>query len=69
MKVLVLGSGVIGVSAAYQLALAGHEVVVVDRQPAPAMETSFRQCGRGVARLFGAVGRTRRAAEGRSSGC
>jgi len=45
MKVLVLGSGVIGVSAAYQLALAGHEVVVVDRQPAPAMETSFANAG------------------------
>ena len=45
MKVLVLGSGVIGVSAAYQLALAGHDVVVVDRQPAPAMETSFANAG------------------------
>ena len=45
MKVLVLGSGVIGVSAAYQLALAGHEVVVVDRQPAPALETSFANAG------------------------
>src|SRR6187399_3563739 len=45
MKVLVLGSGVIGVSAAYQLAGAGHEVTVVDRQPAPAMETSFANAG------------------------
>ena len=45
MKVLVLGSGVIGVSAAYQLALAGHDVVVVDRQPAPALETSFANAG------------------------
>jgi D-amino-acid dehydrogenase len=45
MKVLVLGSGVIGVSAAYQLAIAGHEVVVVDRQPAPALETSFANAG------------------------
>ena len=45
MKVLVLGSGVIGVSAAYQLALAGHEVIVVDRQPAPALETSFANAG------------------------
>jgi len=32
LKVLVLGAGVIGVSAAYELAGAGHEVVVVDRQ-------------------------------------
>lgn len=45
MRVLVLGSGVIGVSAAYQLALAGHQVTVVDRQPAPAMETSFANAG------------------------
>ena len=45
MKVLVLGSGVIGVSAAYQLALAGHEVIVVDRQPAAGMETSFANAG------------------------
>lgn len=41
MRVLVLGSGVIGVTSAYYLARAGFEVVVVDRQPAAAMETSF----------------------------
>jgi D-amino-acid dehydrogenase len=45
MKVLVLGSGVIGVSAAYELARAGHEVTVVDRQPASAMETSYANAG------------------------
>jgi len=45
MKVLVLGSGVIGVTAAYQLALAGHEVTVVDRQPAAALETSYGNAG------------------------
>jgi D-amino-acid dehydrogenase len=45
MKVLVLGAGVIGVSAAYELAGAGHEVVVVDRQGAPALETSFANAG------------------------
>jgi D-amino-acid dehydrogenase len=45
MKVLVLGSGVIGVSAAYQLARAGHEVTVVDRQPAAALETSYGNAG------------------------
>ena len=45
MKVLVLGSGVIGVSAAYQLASAGHEVTVVDRQPAAALETSYGNAG------------------------
>ena len=45
MKVLVLGSGVIGVTAAWELAKAGHEVSVVDRQPAPGMETSFANAG------------------------
>jgi D-amino-acid dehydrogenase len=45
MRVLVLGAGVIGVTAAYELAGAGHEVTVVDRQAAPAMETSFANAG------------------------
>jgi len=45
MKVLVLGSGVIGVSCAYYLARDGHEVTVVDRQPGPALETSFANAG------------------------
>jgi len=45
LKVLVLGAGVIGVSAAYELAGAGHEVVVVDRQGEPALETSFANAG------------------------
>lgn len=45
MKVLVLGSGVIGVTAAYQLAVDGHEVTVVDRQPAAALETSYGNAG------------------------
>jgi D-amino-acid dehydrogenase len=45
MKVLVLGSGVIGVSSAYQLAMAGHEVTVIDRQPAAALETSYGNAG------------------------
>ena len=45
MKVLVLGSGVIGVTAAWELARAGHEVTVVDRQPAPGLETSYANAG------------------------
>ncbi|MBY3381834.1 D-amino acid dehydrogenase [Rhizobium laguerreae] len=45
MKVIVLGAGVIGVTTAYQLAKAGHEVVVVDRQQGPALETSFANAG------------------------
>ncbi len=45
MKVLVLGGGVIGVTAAYYLARAGHEVELVDRQPGPALETSYANAG------------------------
>ena len=45
MKVLVLGAGVIGVSTAYYLARAGHEVEVIDRQSGPALETSFGNAG------------------------
>ena len=45
MRVVVLGAGVIGVTSAYYLAEAGHEVVLVDRQPGPALETSFANAG------------------------
>ena len=45
MRVLVLGAGVIGVTAAWYLAQDGHEVTVVDRQPGPARETSFANGG------------------------
>ena len=45
MRVLILGGGVIGVTSAWYLRQAGHEVVVVDRQPAPALETSFANAG------------------------
>lgn len=45
VKVVVLGGGVIGVTTAYYLADAGHEVTVVDRQPGPALETSFANAG------------------------
>ncbi|WP_407313622.1 D-amino acid dehydrogenase [Pseudomonas sp. nanlin1] len=45
MRVMVLGSGVIGTTSAYYLARQGFEVVVVDRQPAVALETSFANAG------------------------
>ena len=45
MKVAILGSGVIGVTSAWYLAKAGHEVVVIDRQPGPALETSYANAG------------------------
>lgn len=45
MRVLVLGSGVIGVTSAWYLARAGHEVTVIDREAAPALGTSFANAG------------------------
>jgi len=45
MRILVLGAGIIGVTSAYYLAKAGHDVTVVDRQPGPALETSFANAG------------------------
>ena len=45
MKIVILGSGVIGVTTAWFLARDGHEVTVLDRQPEPAMETSFANAG------------------------
>ena len=45
MRIVILGSGVIGVTSAWYLAEAGHEVTVLDRQPAPALETSFANAG------------------------
>jgi D-amino-acid dehydrogenase len=45
VKIIVLGSGVIGTTSAYYLAKAGHEVTVIDRQGKPGMETSFANAG------------------------
>lgn len=45
MRILILGSGVVGVTSAYYLARKGHEVTVLDRQPAAGMETSFANAG------------------------
>jgi D-amino-acid dehydrogenase len=45
MKVIVLGAGVVGTASAWYLADAGHEVVVVDRQPGAGLETSFANGG------------------------
>ncbi len=45
MRVLVLGSGVIGTSVAWYLARDGHDVVVVDRQPGAGLETSYANAG------------------------
>ncbi|MFK8257074.1 D-amino acid dehydrogenase [Erwinia sp. AnSW2-5] len=45
MRVVILGSGVVGVASAWYLAQAGHEVTVIDRQPAAALETSAANAG------------------------
>ena len=45
MHVAVLGSGVIGTTIAFYLARDGHQVTVLDRQPGPALETSFANAG------------------------
>jgi D-amino-acid dehydrogenase len=45
MRVIVLGAGVVGTASAWYLARAGHEVSVVERQGAAALETSFANGG------------------------
>ena len=45
MRIIVLGAGVVGVTSAWYLAQAGHEVTVIERQEAPARETSFANAG------------------------
>ena len=45
MKIVVLGAGVIGVTTAWYMAKAGHDVTVIDRQDGPALETSFANAG------------------------
>jgi D-amino-acid dehydrogenase len=45
MKVIVLGAGVAGTASAWYLRQAGHEVTVLERQPGPALETSFANGG------------------------
>lgn len=45
MRVIVLGSGLLGVSSAWYLSQLGHEVTVIDRQATPAGETSHANGG------------------------
>jgi D-amino-acid dehydrogenase len=45
VKITVLGGGVIGVTTAYYLARAGHQVTVLDRQAGPGLETSYANAG------------------------
>jgi D-amino-acid dehydrogenase len=45
MKIIVLGAGVVGVTTAWYLADAGHEVTVIERRDHPGMETSLANGG------------------------
>jgi D-amino-acid dehydrogenase len=45
MRVLVLGAGVAGMSAAYSLAQDGHDVTIVERNHGVALETSYANGG------------------------
>ncbi|KKW68491.1 amino acid dehydrogenase [Lampropedia cohaerens] len=45
MKVIVMGAGVLGVTSAWYLAQAGHEVTVLERNAGAARETSFGNGG------------------------
>lgn len=45
MKVIVLGSGIVGTASAWFLSKAGHDVTVIERQPGAAQETSFANGG------------------------
>ncbi len=44
MRVVILGSGVVGVASAWYLNQAGHEVTVIDREPGAATGNQCREC-------------------------
>ena len=41
MRIIILGTGIVGISTALHLFEQGHEVTVVDRQPDAAMEPAL----------------------------
>ncbi len=53
MRVVILGSGVVGVASAWYLSQAGHDVTVIDRQPGPRDQRGQRRAD--FSRLCGAT--------------
>ncbi len=45
MRIIILGAGIIGITTAWELQKSGHEITIIDRQSAPALETSFGNAG------------------------
>ena len=45
MKIAIIGAGVVGVTTAFMLARAGHDVLVFDREPGIALESSYANGG------------------------
>lgn len=58
MRVVILGSGVVGVASAWYLNQAGHEVTVIDREPGPPWKPVPRMPGKSP-RICSTVGGTR----------
>ena len=45
MKIAIIGTGIIGITTAYELAVDGHDITVFERRGAAAEETSFANAG------------------------
>ena len=45
MNIVILGAGVIGITTAYALLRAGHDVTVIDREEGPGMFASYANAG------------------------